>query len=255
MNVYHPWLLRVRPAFLASFLKQVLQIKRSVITSDHGRFFIDPASNFGHAVTSDSGFEPEMVEVCTSLLQAGDTFLDIGANEGFFSMLASKLVGDRGKVISIEPQSRLQPILFRNISENHAYNVRVFQVAIADSMGMAELCLSPDMNTGSSGLVQTTRYKTPTETVPQMPLGEFLSWLDLDRIKLMKIDVEGFEYEAILGAQALFESGMIEHIALELHPTILQKRGKSEQDILHFLNRCGYQANPAFSTLVLSKVS
>lgn len=254
MKHRHHWLLQVRPAFVASFLKKLLRIKRYIVQNSNGKFFIDPLSNFGNALLSESGYEPQLVDSMKQILKEGDTFLDIGANEGFFSILASQLVGVSGKIISIEPQSRLQRVIIRNISENNAYNVNIFQRAISDRVGTAILFLTPDMNTGSSGIFQTAKYKNPTETVLQTTLSEILGLLNLDKIKLMKIDVEGFEYEAILGSKHIFESNIIENIALELHPEILQQRGKSESDILDFLKENGYEQNSEYKTLILSKI-
>lgn len=86
-------LVRIRPSFVASFLKSLLRIKRRVISTGDGKFYVDPVSNFGNTLITESCYEPEMVVALKNLLKEGDTFLDIGANEGYFSILASKLVG------------------------------------------------------------------------------------------------------------------------------------------------------------------
>jgi FkbM family methyltransferase len=247
------WLLSVRPAFAASFLKKLLRIKRRIVETDYGRFFVDPASNLGNSIITQPAYEPQMLGVLTSLLKEGDLFLDIGTNEGYFSIIASNLVGDTGCVLSVEPQSRLQEIIFCNMELNQASNMHVFQLALSDDVGTARISLLPDMNTGGSGLFPATRYKIPTQIVPQTTLGRLLDLLGISRIKLMKIDVEGFEYEVILGSQGVFADGVIENIALELHPSILDRRGKSADDIVSFLEGCGYQRNSAFQTLVMSK--
>ena len=247
------WLLRLRPAFLASWLKRILRIKRRVVTTTHGRFFIDPASQFGGNVMSSEGYEPEMVQTVTRLLREGGVFVDVGANEGFFSVLASSIVGDRGRVWAIEPQSRLQPVIFRNMLENHVRNMTVSQLAISDNVGMATLFLLPDMNIGGSGLFKAPRYSVATETIPQTTLSRFLGSLKIDSVDLLKMDIEGFEYEAILGSREVFENGMIRHIALETHPALLERRGKPERDILQFLERAGYQRNESCPTMVYSK--
>ncbi len=70
----------------------------------------------------------------------------------------------------------------------------------------------------------------------------------------MKMDVEGFEYEAILGSKDFFQSNILENIALGLHPDILKQRGKSESDILEFLSENGYKHNKEYETLALSKI-
>jgi len=253
MQHKHHWLMGVGPAFVASFMKKFLGIKRELVSTSNGKFFADPVSNFGYALTSENGYEPDMIDSVERILKKGDVFLDIGANEGFFSIVASKSVGKYGKVVCIEPQSRLQSTILRNISENQLDNINLLQRAISDEIGTATLSLSPDMNTGSSGIFRTAKYKTPTEMVPQTTLSELFETLKMDSVKLMKMDIEGFEYEAILGSKELFEKGLIENIALELHPTILERRGKPESDITKFLEKHGYKKNLDYKTLIMSK--
>ena len=224
-----------------------------MVQTAQGRFFVDPASNLGNAIVTQDAYESQMLESLTSLLKDGDVFLDVGANEGYFSIIASKLVGPSGVVLSIEPQSRLQGVIFRNIAENVAFNIHPFQLAISDSIGTATISLLPDMNTGGSGLIVTTKYTVPTELVPQTTLQQFFHLLRIDRVKLMKIDVEGFEYEAILGSKELFASNFIENIALELHPQLLARRGKSEEEIIEFLRASGYEQDFNYRTLIMRK--
>ena len=228
-------------------------IKRGVVETTYGKFYIDPISNFGNAILTDKSYEKDVIESLEGILKKEDTFIDLGANEGFFSILASRLVGTEGKIISIEPQSRLQAVLFRNILENTAYNINVFQRAVSDSEGIATISLAPDTNTGSSGMFRVTKYKNPTEDVLQITLSRFIGLLNIDRIKLIKIDIESFEYEAILGSKDIFEQNIIENIALELHPHILEARGKSGSEILEFLHAAGYRENTNYRNLVLSK--
>lgn len=253
MNTLYRLLLRMRPAVVASLLKRLLRIRRRVLETPDGRFFIDPASNFGYALLTQNRYEPELTHAVKTLLNEGDVFLDLGANEGYFSVLAAARVGRTGTVLCVEPQSRLQPVIFRNLSENNATRVRVFQCAVADADGFAKLSLPPDMNTGHGALFQKTRYRNPTEIVPQQTLNGFLAMLSIGPIRLMKIDVEGFEYEVVLGSRDVFEHGQIEHIALELHPTLLTRRGRNEQDILDFLAACGYERNTVYRNLILTR--
>ena len=249
------WLLSVRPAFAASFLKKLLGIKRRVVETQHGRFFVDPASNLGNAIITQPAYEPQMLSALTSILKEGDLYLDVGANEGYFSIIASKLVGNSGRVLSVEPQGRLQEVIYSNMELNSAFNIHVFQLAISDISGTARISLLPDMNTGGSGLFAATKYKIPTQIVPQATLSGFIDLLDVTKIKLMKLDIEGFEYEAVLGSRDLFASEVIESIALELHPSILAQRGKSGEEIVAFLEDCGYKQDARFQTLIMSKNS
>ncbi len=253
MQLLYQILVRIRPSIVASLLKTLLRVRRRVVSTSEGRFFVDPVSNFGNTLVSGVSYEPGMLTTLKSILREGDTFVDVGANEGYFSIVASKLVGPTGRVISIEPQSRLQAVLFRNLAENSADNVRIVQSAIADVTGTATLSLAPDMNTGSSGIFRTTKYRNPTESVPVTTLRAMVDLLGLKTVRLMKMDIEGFEYEAILGSRSLFNQSVIENIALELHPQILERRKKSISDILDFLVSAGYTKCTDQPGLVLKK--
>jgi FkbM family methyltransferase len=232
MSQVNKAMMGIRPAPLASILKRSLRIQRRVVDAKAGRFYIDPVSNFGVGVQCERGYEPEPSHALRTLLRERDMFLDVGANEGFFSIVASKAVGSTGHVIAIQPQSRLQEVLARNIRENDALNIDVIQRAISDDHGVATLSLSPDMNTGSSGIFRTTRYGVPTQDVLQTTLERLFQLLSLRSVRLMKIDIEGFQYEAALGSCDVFRAGIIEYLALELHPTSLSRRGKRELAVI-----------------------
>jgi len=234
------WLLRVRPAFVAAWLKKWLGVERCEVETPLGRFYIDPVSQFGNALVSREGYEPEMRRTLEMFVRPGSVFLDVGANEGFFSVLASRLVGSHGRVIAVEPQQRLAPVIRRNLELNACSNVSLFSCAISDRRGEAVLHLSPDTNTGSTALYQSTRYRLPRVTAPVTTLEDFALRAELQTIDLVKMDIEGFEYEAILGSPRLFESGCIAAIALELHPGPIAHRGLDPSAIARFLERCGY---------------
>ncbi len=251
----HKWLLRVRPALLASLLKKALRVQREFVQTPAGIFWVDPLSNFGSSILDTKAYESEMELVVRTLLSKGDCFVDLGANEGYFSIMASKLVGEIGHVFSIEPQSRLQKVLSMNIQLNSVLNVHVAQVAISDSEGTVKMSLSPDMNTGSSGLARATKYSVSTEEVRQTTLEAFIAEASPSVVKLLKIDIEGFEYEAIMGSKKLFEAGVIQHVALELHSSMLAKRGKNGAEIIDFLCDSGYRKNDEFESLVMSRIT
>jgi hypothetical protein len=105
--------------------------------------------------------------------------------------------------------------------------------------------LAPNTNSGSSGLYRTTKYAVPKQEVQVLTLTSVLEYYGVDHVDLMKMDIEGFEYEAILGSPQLFQSKRIKALALELHSTILARRRKSEIEIEIFLKRAGYtKVNP-----------
>src|SRR4051795_13108866 len=98
-----PILRRIRPALLASYLKRLLRIKRVVVRTGAGAFFVDPISHLGAQLIDTGEYEPDMMATLEKHLSAGGVFVDVGANEGYFSVEAGRIVGPSGRVVAVEP--------------------------------------------------------------------------------------------------------------------------------------------------------
>lgn len=233
-----PLLLRVRPAELADLIKSIIGIKRQEIKTLHGlTLWIDPASHFGQELIQTNVYEPQMTQILLRLLRSGDNFVDVGANEGYFGVLAAKKVGE-GKVYCIEPQSRLKEVILRNKEENQATNLSIHTLALSDRAGTTEFFLRPTLNTGSSSLFNHTRISGKKETVATATLQAFIEENAIPQIRLLKIDCEGAEDLVILNGKKLFQERKVDFIALEYHHAI---RGKEKLDAVHdFMESCGY---------------
>lgn len=147
------------------------------------------------------------------------------------------------------PQKPEEP---KNFRLNQIRNARLIGRAVSDQTGSAEFHIFPDTNSGASGLFRTATYKVPTETVKSVTLSALLDEEKLPQIDLMKMDIEGYEYEAILGSPEGFRSHRIRTIALELHTALLSRRGLNERQITAFLEDCGYRLDRRFETTVYS---
>lgn len=233
-------LAHLRPASFASAVKRALGVKRIVCQTDDGSFLVDPYSHFGQALTRDGCYEEEMCEAFRQYLPRGGVFADVGANEGYFSVIGGLQAGPEGRVLVVEPQSRLQPVINENLRLNGIDKAVVLHAAVSDQRGTAVFHLSPDMNTGASGLNQPTRYSVPTEEVQMLTLTDILAQAGVETVDLMKMDIEGFEDDAILGSAELFRKGKIRVLALELHRQVLRERGRDPQTVTNFLKECGY---------------
>jgi FkbM family methyltransferase len=243
-------LFRVRPALAASWLKQALRLRRRDIETQFGLFYIDPFSQFGVALASDRGYEPEMRAALEHFLGPRGTFVDVGANEGFFAVMGSRLVGAAGKVIAVEPQSRLKDVVERNLRLNEAVNATLVSCAISDRDGSVELFVSPDMNTGSTSMHNSTRYRLPVESVPMTTLARLFETHGIQDADLVKMDIEGSEYEAVLGSPELFRSGRIRAFTFELHDSAIAARGRDPGAVTRFLSDCGYRVAPGLPAQV-----
>jgi FkbM family methyltransferase len=240
----------IRPAPLGAVLKRLLFVKRCEASTEEGLFWLDPASYLGLRVLETGFYEPEMISTVKRFLSAGGTFVDVGANEGYFTVVGSKRVGPNGQVVAVEPQLRLQAVLERNLALNGCKNVVLEPVAVSDKLGHAVLHLAPGVNNSASSLIRPTRYVLARETVSCATLEEIFDRCKIEVCDLLKIDIEGWEYEAVLGSPALFRDRRVKAVALELHPNLLARRGLDGGKIESFLVECGYRIQPDWPTLV-----
>lgn len=233
-------LMHIRPAPLAVFFKRLLFVRRQVVPTIDGTFWVDPASDAGQRVHRTGRYDPTTVEILENVLRPGDTYVDIGANEGYFCVTAARLVGPSGRVVAVEPQTRLAEVLRRNFELNDS-RVEMLAAAISDQAGTATLHLTPDVNNSASGLAAHTSYRLATQRVPTLTLMQLFAQLNLHPPLVIKMDIESWEHEAILGSRELFQRGLIRVLVLEIHPSLLRLRGLDPEELTRFLRECGYE--------------
>lgn len=164
---------------------------------------VDPREFLGRSIYYTGEWDPKITWACKKILRGGDVFLDIGAHCGICSLYASKLVGPNGAVHSFEPQPTLAGMLRESIQLNNISNIHVHEVALSQHDGTATLHIQGDKPI----LASLTRSESGAAIeVSTRDAGAFLQELDLEAIRLIKIDVEGHE-PAILTAALEFLSG------------------------------------------------
>lgn len=244
-------ILRVRPAFVAAWLKRLLRIHRVEASTPAGRLWLDPASNFGSRMLSGEPYEPSMTAALREAWQLGGSFLDIGANEGYFCLLASEAQGPKGTILAVEPQGRLQDVLHRNFQFNNV-KAEVKKVGLGAQPGTAELNLFPDTNTGATSFARPVSYKLPTETVEVTTLDALLE--GRPPFDVAKVDIEGFEAEMLRGATRVLARRQVKRWVIELHPDILASRGESVDTVRNLLTEHGYEWTRPEPDLAIAKL-
>jgi FkbM family methyltransferase len=181
------------------------------------------------------GENPEY-RVLKSLLSAGGTFIDVGANFGTFSLLASRMVGANGRVIAIEPQTRLVAMIRESASLSGVNNCEVMQLALGNEQKTLDLIVPSD-DSGRAGFYQgfSGRHKHNTERVNVVTLDS----LDLGSVSLIKIDVEGSELSVIVGAADTIDR-LHPPILIELNPWSARAANTSTDSIVEQLVSLGY---------------
>jgi FkbM family methyltransferase len=161
--------------------------------------------------------EPRTTALFERILRPGDTFVDVGAHVGFHSLLARRLVGENGRIFSIEPQPYNCAKLLANAELNGFANIAVMAAAAGDADGF--IALKNQSRRDRSRLTLAgggVNDGALTFIVPKITLSWLFEAYDLHRVKLLKIDVEGFELEVLQGARDAI--GRVDNIVLEVLP-------------------------------------
>jgi FkbM family methyltransferase len=144
--------------------------------------------------------EYEMAELKSieQFLTNDGIFIDIGANIGLYTLYASKLITENGQIISFEPFPENFKSLSKNVALNGISNVRLEKIAIGEKEGVINLYY--DEQEKNLGMVSTTPIERGVkEEVKIVSLDSYLKNEPFTKIDLIKIDIEGFEYSALLG--------------------------------------------------------
>ena len=187
-------------------------------------------------------WEPNLTEFLMRRLCPGDLFVDVGANIGYFSLLAAKLVGTSGKVLAIEASPSIFAKLTTNLKHNNLDNVVALNVAASNSSGVANVYLGPEGNIGQTTVLKTDHLKVEC-AIPCRRLDDILSSEDLQRARIIKIDVEGAEWAVIAGMLPLLQSfPETLEVVIEISPRRLATLGKSADEILQMFGMAGFNA-------------
>jgi FkbM family methyltransferase len=150
-------------------------------------------------------WEPVITAYVRDRLKPGDVFIDIGANIGYYSILAGIKVGTSGFVHAIEASPRTFDLLNSNLSINFVTNVQTYNVAVADKSGELTLWVREKDNIGRSTVVEVQRGDSGIveSRVRSLPLPAIVPENDILRARFIKIDVEGAEWLVLQGIKHL----------------------------------------------------
>jgi FkbM family methyltransferase len=167
----------------------------------------------------------------------GMTFLDVGANIGYYTALAARIVGPNGNVIALEPDPESYQYLEQTIKANAVGNVRAFQIAASDSPATLPLFISKD-NRGDNRLYAPAE-KRPQIEVEARPIDELLSENNINTVDLIKIDVQGYEPKVIAGLEKTINQSPNLTILMEFWPKGIAEAGGDAKKFLDDLRKLG----------------
>jgi FkbM family methyltransferase len=210
----------------------------------HIKMLLDPEDMVAREILESGGWEPGSWKMMREHLGTGGTFVDVGAQIGYYSLKAAPVVGVGGSVIAIEPNPETVRKLQANIDASGAKAVTVAPVACADTEAMLDLFAAPESNTGETSLSKANASQAGpvanTFKVRARPLDDIIRELAVARVDVIKIDVEGAEYLVLKGALETMDR---HHpmLLLELIDRQLQSMGSSVAQVVQLLRAHGYR--------------
>ena len=182
-------------------------------------------------------WEPGETALVRSWLGSGMTFVDIGAHVGYYTLLASRLVGPGGLVVAFEPSPRNHELLLAMVWRNQLTNVACFPWAVGAENGVVDLYLDPT-NTGDNRVFgsQAERGSVPVRRVALDALAVLRPPIDV-----VKMDVQGAEPDVVRGMETLLAASPRARVVLEYWPFGLRALGHDERAVLDYYRSLGYR--------------
>ncbi|MEM6532615.1 MAG: FkbM family methyltransferase [Myxococcota bacterium] len=178
-------------------------------------------------------------------LRSNGVFVDIGANTGLYSLLASRQLGPDGIVLCFEPSFREYRRLLQNIAINRARAVIPFNFALTNSSEIIELAVASG-HTGLNSIQKSSRFEYASQPCPSFSFD--LIWRSLfgDRaIDLVKLDVEGAEFKVLEGMKDTLSRALIKKLVVEITPGFLKSFGSDKESLYGLMEKLGYSPSYA----------
>jgi FkbM family methyltransferase len=180
-------------------------------------------------------YEPEVSRLIRDSLQSGMTFVDLGANVGYYTLIGSRLVAPGGRVYAFEPDPGAFEQLCRNVDANHCTNVLAVPNAATEISGQRGFRQDPY---GAEGFI--TERGSSLLSVEGVALDDFFRGQNWPRIDVIKLDIEGSETAALGGMRAILNMNHDLQLIMEYNSHALERAGSSPQLLAARLEDCGY---------------
>lgn len=208
-------------------IAEVDGMKLNVICRD---WAVAPTMLFAHS------WEPAETAIFKRYIKDGDVVVDAGAYIGYYTVLASKLVGDKGKVYAFEPSPENRDVLVKNIKLNGCDNVSTIRRAVSDKQGTVTFYPNP---TNASGSTMFKDYSTHNNRDPKVVVDT----VSLDgvigrgRVDFIKMDIEGGETRALKGMTNIIRNNPNLKMIVEVFPIGLKNVGSSLEEFMGSLQQ------------------
>ena len=212
-----------------NFVLRILKPKSVIV--DGNRFYLDKNDSMRLSILRL--YEPLTVKHFQEAVKPGDIVLDIGAHIGYYTLMAAKRVGKKGKVFAFEPDKDNRTILNKNIRMNGYKNVIVVNKAVASSTKRVKFFLNP-LSTGMHSIIDLGYGSKKSILIDTVSLDDFFG-KNPSQISVIKMDIEGGEYGALEGMRRLLENVKQLTLFIEFSPYSIKRSKKSPRSFLNLL--------------------
>ena len=183
--------------------------------------------------------EPQTSRVFLTSLQPGFVVIDVGANIGYYTLLAAGAVGPKGRVHAVECAPLNLRLLEHNVKQNKLPNVQIHPYAAASARGRQTLNVSPVGLTGFSPWSHGPTVPTSGTTmdIPAVPLDDVIQ----SPVHLVKIDVDGFELDVLKGMERILSENPRLSVIVEWAPGMLSADGREPLELPTWLEDAGFR--------------
>ena len=207
------------------------KMKPQCIQTEDFTIYVDPNDlDIGQPIAKQRMYEPHITTTLKELLKGDDVFVDLGANMGWFTLMAASML-HQGKVIAVEPNSRNVQLLYRSVIANQFRNVTIFPYAVTDTTALLQLDYA--VSNGYVSSLEGSMTSDEYEYVQGVRLDDLLE--EEPKIDVIKMDIEGHEPRALQGMRAVIQ----QHrpiLLSEFSPADLRKSsGQSGESYLQYL--------------------
>lgn len=212
------------------------------VTRDGIVCVVQPAVPLGWYVAFFGTYEPELRAIVRAVLPLGGVAVDVGANVGWHTLLMARLVGESGRVLAAEANPSVRERLSRNLALNRFSQVEIVPYALADTEGTVDF-FGPDADDPGSGdghVVTDAQERRGTFAVESRQLDRILASARIGRLDLIKIDVEGFEWPVLKGAEKVVAEYR-PHIIFEYNASYASRGGGTPALMEEYFRRHGYR--------------
>jgi FkbM family methyltransferase len=201
-----------------------------------GPFVYHPSDYLSRRLFLYNDFERHELRFAIARAHGGGTILDVGANIGVYAAACARAAGDGGRVIALEPGPATYEKLTQTCAALRLSNVTPMAVAAGRANGTADFISRESGRDVHQHLADSRQHGAADRLQVQLRKLDDVCGSDVDRVTLMKLDVEGHEVAALKGAERILANGVV-HLIVELNDGALAAAGASSRQVWDLLTR------------------